>query len=184
MKTLARFGGLGAALLLAGCQGAPVVRQAQIDSYVPQYAAAMSQLEFVGTAGTPEDTQRLAEVAAKGISQGSMAGPQFTLRPRKPEEPELGTRVVVVVGGAAGATLCAAPPRQGGDFKGGTLHVAAAACSGGSRLTSTSGSVSGVEGPDDPAVAHLFRQIGAELFPMRNPNYEDNDHDRGADWNF
>ena len=63
-------------MLLAGCDGAPVVRPAQIDSYVPQYAAAMSQLEFIGTAGTPENTQTLAEVAAKGISQGSMAGPQ------------------------------------------------------------------------------------------------------------
>jgi len=182
MKTLVRLGGLGAALLLAGCEGAPVVRPAQVDSYVPQYAAAMSQLEFIGTAGSPEGTQILADAAAKGISQGSMAGPQFTLRPRKPEEPELSTRVVVVVGGAAGGTLCAAPPQQGGDFKGDTLHVTAAACTGGSRLTSTSGSVSGVSGPDDPAVAHLFRQIGAELFPMRNPNYEDNDRDH--DWNF
>lgn len=181
MKTLALVGGLGAAVLLAGCDGAPVVRPAQVDSYTPQYAAAMSQLEFIGTAGSPEATQILADAAAKGISQGSMAGPQFTLRPRQPEEQELSTRVVVVVGGASGATLCAAPPEQGGEFKGGSLHVTAAACTGGSRLTSTSGSVSGVSGPDDPAVAHLFRQIGAELFPMKNVNYED--HDRGNDWN-
>lgn len=169
-------------MLLAGCDGAPVVRPAQIDSYVPQYAAAMSQLEFIGTAGTPENTQTLAEVAAKGISQGSMAGPQFTLHPRKPEEQPLSIRVVVVVGGAGGSTLCGAPPDRGGDFTGGTLTVTAAACDGASRLSSTAGSVSGVSGPDDPAVAHLFRQIGAELFPMRNVNY-DNDHDRGADWN-
>jgi len=180
MTTIRPLGGLAALVLLAGCAGAPVVRPATIDSYVPQYAASMSQLELIGTAAGPGGTEQLAAVAAKGVAQGSMAGPEFTLLPRGPEDPQRSRRVVVVIGGGDGGTLCAAPPQRGGEFKGGSLTVAAAACDGASRLTSTSGSVSGVGGVDDPAVAHLFRQIGAELFPMRNPNYEP-DHD--VDWN-
>lgn len=182
MKNALLLGGLAASLLLAGCQGAPVVRPATYESYTPQYAAAMHQLELIGTAAGPDGTARLAATAAEGIAQGSMAGPQFTLYPRKPEEPQYSNRVVVVIGGANGATLCAAPPQQGGELKApGPLHVAAAACTGASRLSSTSGSLANVTGPDDPAVAHLFRQIGAELFPLRNPNYDDNDRDN---WNF
>jgi hypothetical protein len=112
-----------------------------------------------------------------------MAGPQFTLYPRGAEDPQYSNRVVVVIGGGNGATLCAAPPQQGGELRApGPLRVAAAACTGASRLSSTTGSVGEITGPDDPAVAHLFRQIGAELFPIRNPNYEDNDRD--GDWTF
>ena len=183
MSTFSRLGGLAAALLVAGCQGATVVRPATYESYTPQYAAAMHQLELIGTAEGPDGTARLAATAAEGIAQGSMAGPQFTLYPRKAEEPQYGNRVVVVIGGGNGATLCAAPPQQGAELRApGPLRVAAAACTGASRLSSTTGSVGEISGPDDPAVARLFRQIGAELFPIRNPNYEDND--RGNDWPF
>jgi len=180
MATTRLLGGLAAFVLLAGCAGAPVVRPATIDSYTPQYAASMSQLELIGTAAGANGTAELAAVAAKGIAQGSTAGPQFTLRPRGPEDPQMGRRVVVEIRGGDGGTLCAAPPQQGGEFKGESLSVTAAACDGPSRLSSTSGSVSGVSGPSDPGVAHLFRQIGAELFPMRNPNY---DHGHDVDWN-
>jgi hypothetical protein len=183
MKSVLCFGGLAAALLLAGCQGAPVVRPATYESYTPQYAAAMHQLELIGTAAGPGGTEQLAAVAAKGIAQGSMAGPQFTLYPRKEEDPQYSNRVVVVIGGADGGSLCAAPPQTGSELRApGPLRVAAAACTGGSRLSSTSGSVSEITGPDDPAVARLFRQIGAELFPMRNPNYDPEDH--GFGWDF
>ena len=90
----------------------------------------MHQLELIGTAAGPDGTERLAQTAAEGIAQGSMAGPQFTLDPRGPEDPQFSNRVVVVIGGGDGATLCAAPPplRAASSASPGPLTVAAAAC--------------------------------------------------------
>lgn len=163
-------------LALAGCAGAPVVGPTNLDSYTSQDGAMFiggGQLVLIGSAGNEPATRQLASVAAEGVSTGAMSKADFILTPYEEGGYVAGNRVVVVIGGGNGATLCSAPPRNGGTFTGGELSVAAAACNGDNRLSSTRGSVSGVQGPNDPAVARLFRQIGSELFPIRNPDLED-----------
>ncbi len=183
MKTLAFASALVlGGLALAGCAGAPVVGPTQLDRYTSQSGAGFvgnGQLVLIGSAGDAPRTQQLAAVAAEGVATGAMARAEFLLTPVAPGEAEARSRVVVVIGGGNGATLCSAPPQSGGSFTGGELVVEAAACSGDQRLSSTAGSVSGVTGPDDPAVARFFRQIGSALFPLRNPDLEDNNHN---DW--
>lgn len=187
MKTFALASALAlGSLALAGCAGAPVVGPTNLDSYTSYDGARFvgaGQLVLIGSAGDQAVTERLATVAANNVSQGAMSKAEFLLTAKGENEAPANNRVVVVIGGGNGATLCSAPPQNGGRFAGSELSVAAAACSGTDRLSSTRGTVSGVTGIDDPAVARLFRQIGAELFPLRNPDLEDqNDNDWQSSW--
>jgi len=167
--------------LLAGCLGGPVVGPTTLDRYTSFDGSRFvgnGQLVLVGTAfgaATPE----VAALAAAKIAEGAMSRAEFRLKPKGPEDAEANNRVVVVIGGGNGAGLCGGTPPVGGRFEGGDLRVAAAACSGSTRLSSTSGSVSGVTGPDDPRLARLFSQLGSELFPLRNPDLEEQNQ---RDW--
>lgn len=169
--------------LLAGCLGAPVVGPTTLDRYTSFDGARFvggGQLVLVGTA-FGEATPQVAALAAEKVAEGSMAKTPFLLTPKTPEVAEANNRVVVVIGGGNGAGLCGATPATGGDFTGGELKVAAAACSGTTRLSSTSGWIDGVTGPDDPKLARLFSQLGSELFPFRNPDLEEQNHNS---WDF
>lgn len=182
MKTLALASALAlGGLALAGCAGAPVVGPTNLDRYTSFDGSRFvgnGQLVLIGSAGDAVATDRLATIAADNVSRGAMSKAEFLLTAKSENEPAANNRVVVVIGGGNGATLCSAPPENGGRFQGGSLSVAAAACSGSQRLSSTRGTVSEVQGVEDPAVERLFRQIGAELFPIRNPDLEDqNDND-------
>lgn len=171
------------ALGLAGCEGMPVVGPTQLDSYTSSSGALFwggGQLVLIGTAYDDDGTYQVAAVAARNVAQGAMARTDFILTPYEEGGYAANNRVVVVIGGGNGATLCSDPPLQGGQFRGGSFHVAAAACNGDRRLSSTRGTVDGVTGPDDPKLARLFSQIGSELFPTRNPTLEDIDNE----WTF
>jgi len=176
-------GSLLLALGLAGCEGVPVVGPTQLDSYTSSDGALFwggGQLVLIGTAYDADGTYQVAAVAARNVAQGAMARTEFMLTPYEEGGYAASNRVVVVIGGGDGATLCSDPPLQGGQFKGGSFRVAAAACNGDRRLSSTRGMIDGVTGPDDPKLARLFSQIGSELFPSRNPDFEDVDNE----WNF
>lgn len=177
MKTLALASALAlGGLALAGCAGAPVVGPTNLDRYTSFDGSRFvgnGQLVLIGSAGDEAETRRLAALAAEAVSQGAMSKAEFQLAPWEDGAPLANNRVVVVIGGGNGATLCSAPPENGGRFQGGSLSVAAAACSGEQRLSSTRGSISELQSLDDPALHRLFRQIGAELFPPRNPDLED-----------
>ncbi len=163
-------------LVLAGCAGlgnAPVIGPTDTQRYLPSSNAAFvgnGQLVLIGQATTPELREQLAEVAATGIADGAFGG-KFLLVPREQAEIPSRNRVVVAVGGANSWELCTNPPERGGNFSGLGLRVSAAACQGNTRLSSTSGTVGNLNGPDDPALAKFFQQIGAALFPGRNIDY-------------
>ncbi len=179
-----RFLPLLALPLLAGCLGVPVVGPTTLDHYTSNDGSLFignGQLVLVGTAFGPAGTEQVAAVAAHSVAQGAMSRAEFLLTPKTPETATANNRVVVVIGGGNGAALCGSVPTQGGDFKGGALRVAAAACNGDRRLSWTSGAVDGISGPDDPKLARLFSQIGSELFPLRNPDLEQQNQ---RDWTF
>lgn len=173
-----------ATLLLAGCGlGAVTVGPTDLYRYTPGYAALFAgngQLVLIGSAfGDAASTQGFAETAAEAVARGSMAGRPLTLTANTGELPPAKNRVVVVIGGANELTLCTTPPASGGSVKAGEpFRVAAASCNGEDRLASTTGRLTApVTGPDDPNIALLFRQVGAELFPIRNPDYEPDHND-------
>lgn len=180
--------GIALGATLAACMpGGVVVGPTDLNRYTPEYAglfAANGQLVLIGTAfGSESGTQAFADTAAKALPQGSMAGTPFTLTANTGNLPQSKNRVVVVIGGANAYDLCENPPPSGGQVVAGQpFSVNAASCNGSDRLASTSGRISDpVKGPDDPAVTALFQQLGAELFPMRNPDYDD---PARGDWGF
>ena len=177
LSTIFSLAGL---LALAGCfAGAPVIGPTNTWRYIPSSNAAFlgnGQLVLIGQATTPEMRLQLAQVAADGISSGAFGG-KFLLVPRELAGRPSRNRVVVAVGGANSWELCENPPDQGGNFSGVGLRVSAAACQGDTRLSSTNGTIEGLDGPDDPALARFFQQIGAALFPGRNIDYLDRDGD-------
>lgn len=166
---------VAAAVGLAACAGAPTVGPTQLDRYSSDDGALFygsGQLVLIGEADSDEGTRQFAAVAAENVAQGAMSRSNFLLTPYEEGGYAATNRVVVVIGGANGATLCSDPPRQGGSFHGGSLQVAAAACNGERRLSSTRGRIDDVTGPEDPKLAQLFNQIGGELFPSSNPDLE------------
>lgn len=186
-KIKSRFAPVAApllALLLGSCSLVPVtVGPTDLYRYTPGYAALFAgngQLILIGSAfSDAAATQAFAETAATNVAQGSMAGRPFTLTANLGDQPQAKNRVVVVIGGGNELTLCATPPASGGTVKAGEpFRVAVASCNGEDRLASTTGRLDRpVTGPDDPNIAYLFQQIGAELFPIRNPDYEPDHND-------
>ncbi|MEO1190216.1 MAG: hypothetical protein AAFY02_00535 [Pseudomonadota bacterium] len=177
---------IAAATALAACTsfvpGTPVIGPSNIERYTAQSNALFvgnGQLVLLGDPEKPDDRLALAEVAAENIAKGAF-GATFQLTPRELADKASRNRVIVVVGGAYGWTLCEAPPVRGSNFSGQGIRVTAAACNGNTRLSSVSGSIGGLNGVDDPALANFFAQIGAALFPGRNLDYQL--RDRG--WDF
>lgn len=166
--------------LLGACAGDVTVGPTDLDRYRPTDGSLFlgnGQLQLIGTAfGDQEGTETFAAVAAKGVAEGSMARSSFLLTPNTGDKPLANNRVIVVIGGGNGYTLCDSVPSVGGRVTAGQpFSVTAAACNGTRRLSSTSGRVDRpISGPDDPAILQLFRLMGSELFPPRNPNYENN----------
>lgn len=172
----------GALLVLAGCGGLssiPVVTSTDQERYTPYANAGFignGQLDLIGTTSNPSDRQALAQTAAKGVSDGALGG-KFLLTPKDEAQIPARNRVVVAIGGANSWELCSNPPARGGTFTGTYLSVSAASCNGTTRIASTNATVQGLSGVDDPAIARLFQQIGAALFPGSNIDY--NPQDRG-----
>ena len=84
-------------------------------------------------------------------------------------------RVVVLFNPAINANparLCETParPQEPAPDR---VAVLAAFCSTDTRVTSATGSVTGVTSPDDPAFKRLMRQLALELFPPRSPYNRD-----------
>ncbi len=169
-----------ALLALAGCGGfssIPVVSSTDQQRYTPYSNAAFvgnGQLDLIGTTRNPGDRETLAQVAAKGISDGAIGG-KFLLTPSEDAQIPARNRVVVAIGGANSWDLCSNPPERGGEFIGPYLTVSAASCSGTTRIASTNATVQGLNGVDDPAIARMFQQIGAALFPGSNIDYQPQD---------
>jgi len=173
MKLAILFTGLGLAVL-SGCTGVPVINNTYVDKYVPTSNALFlgnGQLVLLGETASPEEHLQIAQIAADNIAAGAFGG-KFQLVPVELANSPSRNRVVVVLGGAFGYTLCSDPPASGGRFGGSAIYVTAAACNGDRHLSSTSGYVNEIDGANDPAVARLFQQVGAQLFPGRNLDYE------------
>ncbi len=172
-----------AAFAVAGCSGLsdlPVVSSTDQQRYTPYANASFvgnGQVNLIGTTSNPADRAVLAQVAAKGISDGAQ-GTKFLLTPSDEAQIPARNRVVIAIGGANSWELCTNPPARGGEFKGSYLRVSAAACNGTTRISSTNAHATGLSGVDDPAIQRLFKQIGAALFPGRNIDYFP--QDRGA----
>lgn len=186
MRLALVLAGLGLAAL-AGCrglEGVPVVGPTNTDRYTPSSNALFvgnGQLVLIGEVVPAETRLRLAQVAADGIADGAFGTP-FRLVPAETAQIPSRNRVIVVIGGANQWELCTSQPERGGAFNGQGISISAAACNGDRRLSSTSGRIGKLEGVDDPALAYFFTQVGAELFPGRNIDYEP--QDRGSSWDF
>ncbi len=166
--------GLAALALLGACtSGTGIISSTDTQRYIPQSNALFvgnGQLVLIGDSTDAGETIELAQVAADGIARGAFGG-KFELTPSELAERPSKNRVVVAIGGANSWQLCEAPPERGGTFNGLSLTISAAACNGTTRLSSTNGSISRLNGADDPALRQFFGQVGAALFPGRNIDY-------------
>ncbi len=176
MRVFLCVAGLG---MLGACtSGSGIISSTDTQRYIPQSNALFvgnGQLVLIGDTTKPEEHIELAQVAADGIARGAFGG-KFKLTPSALAERPSKNRVVVAIGGGNSWRLCDQPPERGGTFNGLSLTISAAACNGTTRLSSTNGSISRLNGPNDPALSRFFGQVGAALFPGRNIDYQLRDH--------
>ncbi|MBK1696900.1 hypothetical protein [Rhodovibrio salinarum] len=172
-------------LSLAACAGTGVVvndsRQSGYDPSLIADAASRGgmALEIKGQPFPGAET-RFAEVAAEALSE-SHPGPEFTVFATPADAPEGPVRTVIVANPDATVTpanACTANVSGSAVEAGDTLAVTAALCRGDKAVTRMTGRAIDVNGPDDPKVDQLFRQIGQQLYPRQNESKRD---DRGDD---
>ncbi len=99
--------------------------------------------------------------------ENSHFGPRLTFFTETPAETPA-FKTVVLFNPARNANaerLCTSSDRPQASPAPGEVRVMGALCNGDTRLTSATGFVTGVEGPDDPAVGRLLSQLGLSLFP-------------------
>ncbi len=184
MSRLTRF---TLAVLLAGTVGAcaqgTVVRNATIASYRPSmlsYAAGQGAMktEIIGNpfVGSKDELDRVVTSSMTGAHFGPLLAFATSVSPQNKSP----YRVVVIfnpTGGYGSGRLCSGPV----DFSGAPsepVRVAAAFCASSRPVTYTSGSVSGVDAPTDPAFRALIRQIAIVLFPLRDPTRGDDEREQ------
>lgn len=170
--------------VLAACAGSVVVQMGNITpKYYPGlvgYIASRGGLptEVVGNPFDAPDEQVSAVV--RETMAKSHFGPDFPFLAEKPLGFSSSYRMVVVLG-SNGDTgyhkLCAGVHAPGGGESGGAeIRMTAALCVGDSMVTGTTGRVSGVRAPDDPAFAALISQVTHELLPLKNEQMQDREN--------
>ena len=172
MAKFARLSLALAAVSLAACAGQPVISNSHVvEYYRPQelgYAASKGGM-YTEVTGNPFQTEKAAlDRQVTEAFEDAHFGPELAFFTEKPTDRTPAYRTVVLFNPAPNANaarLCGSPDRPQAPRAAGEIGVMAALCSSDSRLTSATGYVTGVKGPDDPAVGGLLRQLGLSLFP-------------------
>ena len=171
---------------LAACAGSPKIAYTYVsDSYTQSflsYAARRGGM-LTEVVGNPFQADKASlDRQVTDSFETSHFGPRLPFFTEPPEDFSSSYRVVVLFNAAAyanAARLCSDPerPQRTAEQYGETVYVLAAFCSSESRVTSAGGSLTGANGPDDPAFRHFMSQLSLQLFPPRAP--DGNDRGRG-----
>jgi hypothetical protein len=174
---------LGIAAALAGCAGGPRV-------YNEDLRHAYNLGEF-GYAAGRRDLQTIVRGDPFGIGEAAFEGAVVEAPQRHPPRPQP-TNFTVSPGDSAranyhavflfdappataGIGLCATPPHVPVVDTDGVVRVTAGFCRGSGVLTRVTGEVAGASGVDDPQFDALVGQVIDALFPIRNPDQDDDD---------
>jgi hypothetical protein len=174
-----------AAAPLASCAGQPVISNSHmVEYYKPQqlgYPASRGGM-YTEVTGNPLQGDKAAlDRQVTEAFEDAHFGPRLAFFTEKPADRSPAFRTVVLFNPARNANperLCTSPDRLQAPRPAGEVGVMGALCNGDTRLTSATGYVTGVEGPEDPAVGRLLRQLGLSLFP---PAYGARQADAGND---
>jgi hypothetical protein len=162
---------LALALPLAACAGHPVISNSHmVEYYKPQmlgYPAAQGGM-YTEITGNPFQGDKAAlDRKVTEAFENSHFGPSLAFFTETPAETPA-FKTVVLFNPARNANaerLCTSSDRPEAPPVPGEVRVTGALCNGDTRLTSATGFVTGVEGPDDPGVSRLLSQLGLSLFP-------------------
>ncbi len=166
----------------AGCVGnGTVVQPVYIGSYDPgmlNYAAAQGGMP-TEVVGNPFDApkEQVDQAVANNMT-GSHFGPELAFTTEVSPDSLSPYRVVMLFDPAPSARsyeLCS-DPNQPRAPEAGRLRLMAAFCSSDTVITSTAGWISKPQRVTDPAFGRLVRQIAIVLFPLRDPN-QNNDRE-------
>jgi hypothetical protein len=172
MTKFARLSLALAAVSLAACAGQPVISNSHVvEYYKPQelgYSAARGGMYTEVTGNPFQGEKAVLDRQVTEAFEDAHFGPRLAFFTEKPTDRTPAYRTVVLFNPALNANaerLCSSPDRPQAPRAAGEVRVMAALCSSESRLTSASGYVTGVKGPEDPAVGGLLRYLGLSLFP-------------------
>jgi hypothetical protein len=113
-----------------------------------------------------------------GALTESHFGPDFTVFADPAEAPDGSAKTVLVVNAdrrVNSGTVCGTETSGNPVGSDGALEFTIAFCSANQRLSSMRGRLANLAGPKDPRIADLFRQVGIQLYPPRNPDRNDQD---------
>lgn len=168
---------------LAACAGQTVISNGHVEEYYePQmlaYPASRGGM-YTEVTGNPFQTEKA--VLDREVTEAFEAahfGPSLTFFTEVPSDGAPGFRTVVLFNPARNANakhLCSSPDRPQAEYPAGKVGVMGALCNSEARLTSATGYVSGANGPGDPAIRKLLRQLGYSLFPPA-PGVRGDDND-------
>ncbi len=170
MHKLARLS-VALALPLAACAGQPVISNSHmVEYYKPQmlgYPASRGGM-YTEVTGNPFQGDKAAlDRRVTEAFESSHFGPSLTFFTEKPADTPA-FKTVVLFNPARNANaerLCTSTDRPEAPPVPGEARVMGALCNGDTRLTSATGFVTGVVGPEDPGVGRLLSQLGLSLFP-------------------
>ncbi len=170
MARLSRLS-LALGLPLAACAGQPVISNSHmVEYYKPQmlgYPASRGGM-YTEVTGNPFQGDKAAlDRKVTTAFENSHFGPQLTFFTETPADTPA-FKTVVLFNPARNANaerLCTSSDRPQRPPALGEVRVMGALCNGDTRLTSATGFVTGVQGPDDPGVRRLLSQLGLSLFP-------------------
>jgi hypothetical protein len=166
--------GLAAALAIAGgvaaCSGATTSPTYQSpDSRVFAQSAMASGPMLVRIQGSPYTAPepRLADaVLTQMRSAMSWTGtPRLTTAAGEAPTSSLLVILTFNAGVVDANVQCSGGSAGGPPQPDGAVRIAASFCGSGSLISNTSGRIERSTGPDDPAFAHLVRQVTNDLFP-------------------
>ena len=171
MEKFARLALALAAAPLASCAGQPVISNSHmVEYYKPQmlgYPASQGGM-YTEVTGNPFQGGKAAlDRRVTEAFEDAHFGPRLAFFTETPADTPA-FKTVVLFNPARNANperLCTTTDRPEAPPAPGEVRVMGALCNGDTRLTSATGFVTGVEGPDGPAVGRLLRQLGLSLFP-------------------
>lgn len=164
---------VSAALLLGACAEGERIHYTHYGSYsgsIAHYGARNGEMAL-SVFGNPTDAGDAAFTASVAAAlKGTHVNHDVVFVPTDPPQMD-SYRTVAVFGGTTLQAICGPNPvAAGGAAPGGPGRMAAAYCYADDPLSFVSAEHGPVSGPDDPALRHLIRSVGQDLFPPENPD--------------
>jgi len=161
---------------LSGCGNGSLIYHADYGRYsrsTAQYAARDGEMPLA-VYGNPVGDQvaGIAEAVADGLYGTHVDySTEFVPTERPGRE---GYRTVIVFGKTTQNEICSLP-RTGDYATGSPTPVSGAFCLGDEVLSYVSGRTPKIDSADDPDLTQQVRAMGRDLFPYRNPRFDDDD---------